>query len=160
MRYGKYGSKWNTLYTVHYFGSILYHCIYGCIFRMFLFNFVNYVLLLLCMFCSGYSVSLCCSVYSSCVTVYCTTATGCRPNCRKQIYQIISYQIVSCFSGCFPTSFQKCVHTHQLHPIIQQNFLCYIHPRLFGLLTYPTSISTFSIDQAICVRQPKGNVRH
>ena len=31
-----------------------------------------YVFLLLCMFCSVYSVSLCCSMYCSCVNVYCT----------------------------------------------------------------------------------------
>jgi len=40
-----------------------------------------YVLLLLCMFRSRYSVSLCCSVYCFCVNVYCTIATGCQPNC-------------------------------------------------------------------------------
>jgi len=52
------------------------------------FNFVNYVFscyvyvfLLLYMFCSVYSVSLCCPVYCLCANVYCTTATGCQNNC-------------------------------------------------------------------------------
>ena len=35
-----------------------------------------YVFKSLCMFRSGYSVSLSCSVYCLCVNVYCTTATG------------------------------------------------------------------------------------
>jgi hypothetical protein len=46
------------------------------------FNFVNYVFLMLCMFRSGYSVLLCCSMYCLCVNAHCTTATGCEPNCN------------------------------------------------------------------------------
>ena len=49
-------------------------------------NYYVYVFLLLCMFCSVYSVSLYCSVYCLCVNVYCITATGCQPNCSQQIY--------------------------------------------------------------------------
>jgi len=30
---------------------------------------------------SVYSISLCCSVYCFSVSVYCTAATGCQPNC-------------------------------------------------------------------------------
>ena len=76
------------------FGSILYHCIYGCVFLFNLANYVFlllclcilivmfmysycyvYVFLLLCMFRSVCSVSLCRSVYCLCVNVYCTAAT-------------------------------------------------------------------------------------
>ena len=54
--------------------------LYICIIIMYSYCYI-YVFLLLCMFGSGNSVSLCCSVYCLCVTVYCTTATGCQPNC-------------------------------------------------------------------------------
>ena len=59
---------------------------------MFLFNFVNYIFLLVCVFRSVYSISLYCSLYCLCVNLYCTAATGCQPNCCKQN---ISYDIIT-----------------------------------------------------------------
>jgi hypothetical protein len=94
-----------VLFWFHFYHCIyIYICVCVCV-CMLLFNFVNYVFLILClcilivtfmysycyvyvfllfctyMFRSVYSVSLCCSVYCLCVNVYCTTATGCQPNC-------------------------------------------------------------------------------
>jgi hypothetical protein len=53
----------------HIFGSIFYHYICGCMFCIFLYNFVNYVFCIVMFMyfyfyvCSVYSVSLCCYVY-------------------------------------------------------------------------------------------------
>jgi hypothetical protein len=51
--------------------------------------------ILIVMYRSFYSVSLCCSVYCFCVNVYCATATGCHPQLQLNIYHIISYHIIS-----------------------------------------------------------------
>ena len=42
----------------------------------------------------GQNVELCCSVYCLCVNVYCTTATGCQPNCSQQNISISMYTTV------------------------------------------------------------------
>jgi hypothetical protein len=58
-----------------------------------------------------YSVSLCCSVYCLCVNVYCTTATGCQPNCSKQIYQQV-YQQIAYIEGSYAYPNKSATWTH------------------------------------------------
>jgi hypothetical protein len=48
-----------NLITFFRIGSILYHCIYGCMFCVLLFNLVNYVFLLLCLCILFHCVVLC-----------------------------------------------------------------------------------------------------
>ena len=66
---------------------------------MYFYSYV-YVSLLLCVFCSVCSFSLCCSVYCLYVNVYCTTATGCQSNRSKQIYHSIYLMIYFSVRTC------------------------------------------------------------
>jgi len=106
------------------FGSIFYHCIYGCRFCMLLFHFVNYVCLLLClcilivMFMYSYYVcSILCILFhcvvlciAFCVNMYCTTAFGFQPNYSQQIYQNIKRQPYT-FTG-------KQIHAVRITPFL------------------------------------------
>jgi hypothetical protein len=61
---------------------------------------------------------LCCSVYCLCVNVYCTTATGCQPNCDLQIYRII---LQSCFSA---VSFNQKLYDFKTVEWFRHNSIC------------------------------------
>jgi hypothetical protein len=57
----------------------------------------KYVLfLLLCMFRSVHSVSLCCSVYCLCENVYCTTATGISGHFSTTLTEVFPCFFLSC----------------------------------------------------------------
>jgi hypothetical protein len=89
-------------YSFIFFSSILYHCIYGCMFCVLLFNFVNYVFLLLCLciliniyvpfcvFC--FTVLFCVLFVCKCVLYYCH-----RVSTQLQLTNvsyIISYHVI------------------------------------------------------------------
>jgi hypothetical protein len=61
---------------------------------------------------------LCYSMYCLCVNVYCTTATGCTPNCSWQIYHII----LPCV--CWRS---RCPHADQILPKLPAcSYLSYV----------------------------------
>ena len=104
-------------YHIHLysFGSILYHCIYGCMFCMLLFNFVYYVFLLLCVFRSGYSVSLCCSVCGLCVNVCKCVLYYCHRVSTQLQLTNISYTISSSVASLMSRS---------MYPVLAEGVLC------------------------------------
>jgi len=100
---------------------------------MYLYSYI-YEFLLLClyflllyMFCSVYSISFCCPVYCLCVNVYCTTATGCQPNCSQQIYHIISYIIYRIISY---------IISYNISYIISYIVICHISYNILYYISY------------------------
>jgi hypothetical protein len=86
---------------------VVYFVSYLILYIMYSFYHV-YVFLLLCAFCSRYSVSLCCSLYCLCVNVYCTTATGCQT--QLQLTNISNFKTKLHISCYVPTiSIPRCV---------------------------------------------------
>jgi len=83
------------------------------------------------MFCSGYSVSLCCCMYCLCVNVYCTTAIGCQPNCSEQNISISKCQIST---TAIPSSLSDAIP----------------HPYIFHVLK-SILISSHSLRVCVCV---------
>ena len=91
------------------FSSIFYHGIYGCMFCKLLFNYVNYVFLLLCyvflllcmlssflLFCVFCFIVLFCVLFvCKCVLYYCHRVSTQLQLTKYIIYHIISYRIVS-----------------------------------------------------------------
>ena len=82
------------------FGSIFYYCIYiyVCTFCMLLFNFVNVIFLLLCMFCVFYSIVLFCILFvCKCVLYYCHQVST-QLQLTKYIISYTHWKLVS--SSC------------------------------------------------------------
>jgi hypothetical protein len=83
---------------------------------------------------SVYFVSLCFSVYYLCVNVCCTTATGCQPNCSKQIHHIINtHNIKECVSHTVSVSIGYSLLAYCEREILTttlkltKDFMCFIN---------------------------------
>jgi len=115
---------------------MFYHCMYGCMFRMLFFNFVNYVFLLLCLcilivmyvlFCTicfillFYVLFLC-----KCVLYYCR-----RVSTQLQLTNVSSYHMLeiedpnyscSCMLGIFDEASQQ--YTRYTFTNVHINYVC------------------------------------
>ena len=71
MQFAAYMAVCYITFFSYSFGSILYHCIYGCMFCVFLFNFVNYVFLLIYILIVMFMYSYCYVRSVLCTLFYC-----------------------------------------------------------------------------------------
>jgi hypothetical protein len=65
-------------------------------------------------YCQQVSTQLCCSMYCLCVNVYCTTATGCQPNCVLLCTVFMYFCTVLLPLGVYPIAVNKYIIHHHI----------------------------------------------
>ena len=97
MKFPAYVAVYHSL--SYSFGSILYHCIYGCMFCVLLLNFVNYLMLLLCLWiptATYFPFCVFCFIVSFCALFVCKCVLYCCHRVSTQLQLTnISYHTTS-----------------------------------------------------------------
>ena len=119
------------------FGSILYHCINGCMFCMLLFNFVNYVFLLLCL----------CNLIVMYVLfcVFCFTVLFCV---------LFVCTCVLCYCHRMSTQFQLTKYINHIISTTLRRLLLQSRPQQDTAPVHPQLMTTAFCSQAFKTKQP------